>query len=64
MNEGQFNEVKRLLGELIKRHDRMIELLESQMTQPVQTSNDAVRVAFEKFDKMTRPAKTMKATKK
>lgn len=35
MNEGQFNHIKTMLGELIKRHDRLIELFESQMTQPV-----------------------------
>lgn len=35
MNEGMFSELKRLLGELIIRHDRMIALIESQMTQPL-----------------------------
>lgn len=41
MNEGQFNHIKTMLGELIKRHDRLIELFESQMTQPVAERPDA-----------------------
>jgi len=72
MNEGQYNELRRLLGELIKRHDRVIELLESQMTQPVQVARDEaedkLKVRSEAMDiafkKMAEREKTTKATKK
>lgn len=49
MNEGMFNQIKGLLGELIKRHDRLIELVESQMTQPLEDMPvDAQAVANER----------------
>lgn len=33
MNQGMFSEIKALLGELTKRFDKLIELVESQTTQ-------------------------------
>lgn len=35
MNEGMFSQIKGLLGQLVSLHERLVEILESQMTQPL-----------------------------
>ena len=61
MNEGMFNEIKRRLDELITLNRRLIELMESQTTQPVQHYD--VIDSHGAFVPAGKPAKTTKATK-
>lgn len=61
MNEGMFNEIKRRLDTLINLHERLIDLIEAQMTQPL--ANEPVTPktmpreepvqSWQNYDKMT-----------
>lgn len=68
MNEGMFNEIKRRLDELIRLTQRLIDLMESQMTQPVIVHMPLEGELTEKQPRVigqTKPAmKTTKAAKK
>lgn len=60
MNEGQFSALKVLLGELIKRHDRLIELLESQQVysvEPIEGNEKGKESEANEKDKPAKPAK-------
>lgn len=57
MNQGMFSEIKALLSELVKRFDKLIELVESQVTQQApEASAPVVERSEMQVDEWTAPA--------